>query len=94
LAFGSLEKVVPRRSRVSSGHTDRNRLHRGGDRDANSALWPIALRPHVLPSARQDYVARRTAERRTKKEILRCLKRHIAREAYPLLPASPAARGL
>ena len=70
---------------VSSGRTDRHRLHRGGDRDASSALWRIALvRMHCYQPTK-DYVARRTAEGRTKKEILRCLKRYIAREAYPLL---------
>ncbi len=72
---------------VSSGRTDRHRLHRGGDRDANSALWRIALvRMHCHQPTR-DYVARRTAEGKTKSEILRCLKRYIAREAYPLLSA-------
>jgi transposase len=70
---------------VSSGRTDRHRLHRGGDRQANTALWRIALvRMHChLPT--KDYVARRTAEGKTKTEILRCLKRYIAREVYPLL---------
>jgi transposase len=70
---------------VSSGRTDRNRPHRGGDRDANSALWRIALVRMHCHQPTKDYVARRTAEGRTKKEILRCLKRYIAREAYPLL---------
>ena len=70
---------------VSSGRTDRNRPHRGGDRDANSALWRIALVRMHCHQPTKDYVTRRTAEGRTKKEILRCLKRYIAREAYPLL---------
>jgi len=77
---------------VSSGRTDRHRLHRGGDRDANSALWRIALVRMHCPQPTEDYVARRTAESRTKKEILRCLKRYIAREIYPRLP-SPASLG-
>jgi transposase len=68
---------------VSSGRTDRHRLHRGGDRRANTALWRIALiRMHCHHPAK-DYVARRTAEGKTKTEILRCLKRYIAREVYP-----------
>jgi transposase len=77
---------------VSSGRTDRHRLHRGGDRDADSALWRIArVRMHCHQPTK-DYVARRTAEGRTKKEILRCLKRYIAREIYPRL-LSPASLG-
>jgi len=45
--------------------------------------------PHALPPATKDYVARRTAEGRTKKEILRCLKRYIAREIYHQLTSPP-----
>ena len=70
---------------MSSGRTDRHRLHRGGDRDANSALWRIALVRMDCHQPTKDYVARRIAEGRTKKEILRCLKRYIARETYSLL---------
>src|SRR5258708_6184714 len=77
---------------VSSGRTDRHRLHRGGDRDANSALWRIALVRMHCHQPTKDYVARRTAEGRTKKEILRCLKRYIAREIYPRL-LSPTSLG-
>ena len=72
---------------MSPGRTDRHRLHRGGDRDANSALWRIALVRMHCQQPTKDYVARR----RTKKEILRCLKRYIAREAYPLLLSYGAA---
>jgi transposase len=70
---------------VSSGRTDRHRLHRGGDRNANSALRRIALVRMHCHQPTKDYLARRTAEGRTKKEILRCLKRYIAREVYGLL---------
>jgi transposase len=70
---------------VSSGRTDRHRLHRGGDRDANSAPWRIALVRMHCHQPTKDYVARRTAEGRTKKEVMRCLKRYIAREVYPRL---------
>jgi hypothetical protein len=73
-------------------HRPAHWLHRGGDRDANIALWCIALvRMHCHQPAK-DYVARRTAEGRTKKEILRCLKRYIAREIYPRL-LSPTSLG-
>jgi len=67
---------------ASSGLQRRHRLNRGGDRDANHALWRIALvRMATCPRTRA-YVARRTAEGRTKKEIIRCLKRYIAREIH------------
>ena len=77
---------------MSSGRTDRHRLHRGGGRDANSALWRIALVRMHCHQTTKDYVARRTAEGRTKKEILRCFKRYIAHEIYPRL-LSPASLG-
>ncbi len=72
---------------VSSGRTDRHRLHRGGDRMANSALWRIALVRMRCHPPTKDYVGRRTAEGKTKTEIMRCLKRYIAREIFPLLVA-------
>jgi hypothetical protein len=76
---------------VSSGRTDRHRLHRGGDRLANSALWRIALVRMGCHQPTKDYVACRTAEGKTKTEIMRCLKRYIAREVFPhLLADSPA----
>jgi Transposase IS116/IS110/IS902 family len=55
---------------VSSGRTDRHRLHRGGDRQANSALWRIALVRMGCHQPTKDYVARRTAEGKTKTEIM------------------------
>ena len=58
---------------------------RGGDRQANSALWRIALVRMGCHQPTRDYVARRTAEGKTKTEIMRCLKRYIAREVFPLL---------
>jgi transposase len=74
---------------ASSGKTNRHRLNRGGDRQANNALWRIALcRMKTHPPTRA-YVARRTAEGLSKPEIIRCLKRYIAREIYPLLTDSP-----
>jgi len=75
---------------VSPGRTDRHRLHRGGDWQANSALWRIALVRMGCHQPTRDYVARRTAEGKTKTEIMRCLKRYIAREVFPhLLVAAP-----
>jgi transposase len=72
---------------ASSGQHQRHRLNRGGDRDANNALWRIALVRMATCERTRTYVARRTAEGRTKKEIIRCLKRYIAREIYPDLLA-------
>jgi hypothetical protein len=60
-------------------------------RQADSALWRIALVRMGCHQKTKDYVARRTAEGKTKTEIMRCLKRYIAREVFPhLLVESPA----
>lgn len=72
---------------ASSGKTTRHRLNRGGDRQANSALWLIATNRMVHHPPTRDYVARRTAEGKTNPEIRRCLMRHIARGLHPLLVA-------
>jgi transposase len=72
---------------VSSGRTNRYRVNRGGDRHANSALWTITLARMSSHQPTRDYVTRRTAEGRSKREIMRCLKRYIARELYPLITA-------
>ncbi|WP_309139943.1 transposase [Micromonospora sp. 4G55] len=74
---------------ASSGRTDRHRLHRGGDRDANRALWRITLVRMRCHQPTKDYVTRRTAEGKTKTEIMRCLKRYIAREAFTHLAPRP-----
>jgi Transposase IS116/IS110/IS902 family len=67
---------------ASSGQTIRHRLNRGGDRALNRAIHTIALiRMRSCPRTRA-YVARRTAEGKTIREIRRCLKRYIARELY------------
>ncbi|WP_331730180.1 IS110 family transposase (plasmid) [Kitasatospora sp. NBC_00070] len=67
---------------ASSGRTNRHRLNRGGDRQANNALHTIALVRMRWDPRTQNYVAKRTAEGMSKKDILRCLKRFIAREVY------------
>jgi transposase len=70
---------------ASSGKIIRHRLCRGGDRAANNALYRIALvRMSAHPRTR-EYVERQCANGRTKKEILRLLKRAIAREVFKLL---------
>jgi transposase len=71
---------------ASSGKTQRHRLNRGGDRRGNTALWRIAMTRMNCDARTRGYVARRTAEGLSKREILRCLKRYIAREIYQVLP--------
>ena len=70
---------------ASSGQTVRHRLNRGGNRKANNVLWRIATNRIRTDAATKAYVARRKAEGKKRKEIIRCLKRHIAREIYWLL---------
>jgi transposase len=70
---------------ASSGKTKRHRLNRGGDRDANSALHMAVISRLRMDPATKAYVARRTAEGHSKLEIIRCLKRYLAREIYYLL---------
>jgi transposase len=82
-SFAALSGVAP--VPASSGKITRYRLSRGGDRAANNALYRIALvRMSVDPKTR-DYVQRQLVQGRTKKEILRLLKRAIAREIFRLL---------
>ena len=65
--------------------TKRHRLNRGGDRHANSALWTIVLTRMSNHPPTRAYVERRTAEGLSKREIIRCLKRYVAREVFPLV---------
>jgi transposase len=67
---------------ASSGKVVRHRLNPGGNRDANRALHVVALNRLRRDPRTQEYMARRTAEGKTKKEAMRCLKRYIARETY------------
>ena len=70
---------------ASSGKTQRHRLNRGGDRAANSALHLAVITRLRVDARTKAYVARRTAEGRSKLEIMRCLKRYVAREVFFLL---------
>ena len=77
---------------ASSGRTHRHRLNRGGDRQANAALYRIVLCRMRWDARTRAYVERRTKEGLSKKDIIRCLKRLIAREVYYLLvPARQTA---
>lgn len=70
---------------ASSGKTSRRRLNRGGNRQANSALYLIVItRLRWCPRTRA-YVQRRIAEGLSKREIIRCLTRYIAREVYQIM---------
>ncbi len=87
-AFARLCGVAP--IPASSGNTTRHRLHRGGNRDANRALYLLAVGRMGWDPRTQAYVARRTAEGRSKPEIIRCLKRYLARELYQVLVSTVA----
>lgn len=74
---------------ASSGKTNRHRLNRGGDRRANNALFTIVLVRMRHDPATRAYVARRTAEGKTRKEVMRCLKRFVAREVFAAITNPP-----
>jgi transposase len=82
-SFASLCGVSP--VEASSGKVVRHRLNRGGNRDANRALHLICVVRMRIDERTRRYVARRTAEGKSRREIMRCLKRYIAREVYRVL---------
>ena len=82
-AFSMLCGATP--IEASSGKTTRHRLNRAGDRQANAALYRIVLVRLRHDQATKDYMARRRKEGKSKKEIIRCLKRYVAREVFAVL---------
>jgi hypothetical protein len=89
-AFAALVGVSP--IQASSGKKSGHRINRGGDRQANAAIHRIVLVriSHKDPRT-MDYIARRTAQGLSKRDIIRCLKRYVAREVYhALLNPEPA----
>jgi transposase len=87
--FAALVGVAP--IPASSGKTTRHRLSRGGDRQANKAIHHVTLVRMMSDSRTRTYVTRRRQEGKSTKEIMRCLKRYIAREIYEqLLHPQPA----
>jgi transposase len=86
-AFAKLCGVCP--LDASSGKTIRHRLNRGGNRDANRALHVIVVVRLRRHQPTRDYMARRTAEGKSKNEVMRCLKRYIAREVFHALQPPP-----
>ena len=79
-AFASLCGVNP--IPASSGKTNRHRLNRGGDRQANAALYRIVIVRLAHDPRTRAYMRRRTAEGMSKRDVIRCLKRYVAREVY------------
>ena len=71
---------------ASSGKVTRHRLNRGGDRQANRALWHIVITRLASDPRTQAYMERRVKDGRSKSEAIRMLKRYVAREVYPYLP--------
>ena len=65
--------------------TNRHRLNRGGDRQANSALYRIVLVRLRYHEPTKEYMSRRIREGRTKSEVIRCLKRYVARQVFAIL---------
>jgi transposase len=85
--FAALCGVSP--VEMSSGKTQRRRLNRGGDRQANSALYTIVITRLRWDQRTNDYVDRRVTEGKTRREAIRCLKRYVARELYQLIHRQP-----
>jgi transposase len=74
---------IPADSGKSAGHL---RHHQGGDRQANSALWRIVMVRIAHDPETTHYFERRVKEGRTKRDVIRILKRYVAREVYRYLP--------
>lgn len=89
-AFAHLCGVAP--IPASSGKVVRHRLNRQGNRDANRALHVVATERMSRDERTRAYVARRTEEGKSKREIIRCLKRYIARELYRTLVSTVTPR--
>lgn len=82
-AFARLAGVAP--LPASSGRTVSHRLNRGGDRQANRALHTVVLTRMRHHQPTQGYLARRTTEGKSRKAIMRCLKRYLARELFTII---------
>ena len=75
---------------ASSGKSQRHRLDRGGNRQLNAALYRIAITQSRYHPAARAYLERKQAEGKSKREAIRCLKRHLARTVFNTLKTSPA----
>lgn len=85
-SFAALCGVSP--VEASSGNTQRRRLNRGGDRQANAALYRVVITRLRWDPTTQDYMRRRLAEGKTRREIIRCLKRYVAREVFMIIKSA------
>ncbi|MCI4061455.1 IS110 family transposase [Micromonospora sp. R77] len=86
-SFAALCGVSP--IEMSSGKTQRRRLNRGGDRQANSALYMIVIARLRWDLRTRAYIDRRVSEGKTRREAIRCLKRYVARELFDLIAQTP-----
>jgi transposase len=86
-AFARLAGVAP--VPASSGQTVRQRLSRGGDRQLNRALHTVILHRRLHDPATRDYIARRVAEGKSRRDAVRLLKRYLARHLYRVLNQEP-----
>ncbi|CAN5775313.1 hypothetical protein BH20ACT1_BH20ACT1_08470 [soil metagenome] len=86
-AFAALCGASP--VQASSGKVIRHRLNTGGDRQANNALWRIVMVRLTCDERTKRFAAERRAEGKGAKEIIRCLKRYVAREVFRLLTDPP-----
>ncbi|WP_331751806.1 transposase [Streptomyces globisporus] len=86
-SFAALRGVSP--VERSSGKSQRRRLNRGGNRQANTALYRIVLSRLRWEERSRAYLQRRTAEGKTKREVIRCLKRYVAREIHRVITSAP-----
>ncbi|WP_425302574.1 transposase [Nocardia wallacei] len=88
-SFAALCGVSP--IEASSGKTSRRRLNRGGDRQANSALYTVVIARLRWDTTTKNYIARRETEGKTRREAIRCLKRYVARELYRIITEPESA---
>jgi len=91
-SFAQLCGVAP--LPASSGKTTRHRLNRGGNRQANAALYRMVLVRLRWHQPTKDYMEKRLGENKTKAEIIRCLKRYVAREVFAALRASDVMKNV
>lgn len=86
-SFAALCGVSP--VEFSSGQTKKRRLNRGGNRQANAALYRIVLTRLRWDPATQDYLRKRTEQGKSKRDVIQCLKRYVAREVFALIKTTP-----
>ena len=86
-SFAALCGVSP--VEFSSGKTTKRRLNRGGNRQANAALYRIALTRLRWDPTTQEYLKTRTEKGKSKRDAIRCLKRYVAREIFTIIKTTP-----